>query len=61
MSKNEQRDYVRGYNDAREGKQYKIPSVLDIVTGAVVPGVDPAGPSKAYDQGYKDGKEDKKR
>ena len=54
-----QHDYNRGYSDARSGERYKTPSVLDIVAGAVVPGIDPVS-TKSYDEGYRDGKSDRK-
>ncbi len=53
------RDYRRGYEDGRSGKDYPTPSVLDILAGAVMPG-DPAGPSEDYDEGYRSGAEDRK-
>jgi len=59
-SRSSDRDSSKGYHDGRSGKDYPTPSVVDLVVGAVVPGVDPAGPSKDYDKGYKEGKSDRK-
>lgn len=54
-----QRDYARGYHDAREGKPDPTPGTLEIILDTLIPG--PSGlPSEKYREGYKDGKKDKK-
>jgi hypothetical protein len=44
------RDYEKGYHDAERGKEY---GMIDVLFGP--------DPSHAYWQGYKEGKEDKKK
>lgn len=55
------REYERGYHDGREGKSFQTPGVMEILAGALVPGIDPVGNQEDYSKGYKDGKEDSKR
>lgn len=57
----EDRDYIRGYHDAREAKSNSAGSdAFRVITGALLPGVDPVGNSKSYEEGRKDGERDKK-
>jgi ribosome modulation factor len=56
----EMADFNRGYQDGKSGT-YKDYSVMEKIVGALVPGVDPAENSKAYDKGYEAGKKDKNR
>lgn len=53
--------YERGYHDARSGKSYTPPSVIDLLSKALDPGTDPSfSKENSYLEGYEDGKEDRK-
>lgn len=55
------REYERGYHDGREGKSYN--DGFDAGTALTTLGMagGPRENAKDYGQGYKDGKEDRKR